>query len=206
MRRNAPKGKPKGINTKIARKAIVLALAVVATVAFFVALDTGKLSSQKSIIDPPVREIGEREDPGLIKEFSLKIEKLNIEAPIIANVDGREKAVYNEALNEGVAHYKNTGLPSSGSNVVLFAHSSTVWGVGKYSNIFASLGKLIEGDEINVKLNGKDFFYKVEKKEIVSNNDLEIIKPTQKEQLTLLTCWPVGTARQRLVVVAKPVE
>lgn len=155
-------------------------------------------------INPPVKEIVHAPQNDEIMDFNLKIEKINLDVPIIPNVDGRDKNIYNQALDNGVAHYKNTALPNSGSNIVIFGHSSTILGIGKYSRIFSRLNDLVIGEEIILSLNSKEYRYSIREKKIISASDSSVLIATDREQLTLITCWPVGTAQKRLVVIANP--
>lgn len=145
-------------------------------------------------------------EAGRVTQFSLKIKKINVSAPVISNVDGKDSEFYDQALKEGVAHYKGTALPASGSNVVIFGHSSNVLGVGKYENVFAKLDLLKNGDVIKISFNNNEYSYDVTDTKIVETGDLSILKPTEREQLTLLTCWPIGTNEQRLAIIAEPVQ
>lgn len=149
-------------------------------------------------------EIASDEGLGEITEFSIEIHKLGIEVPVIPNVDGKDEGMYNKALEEGVAHYLNTALPDSGSNIVIFGHSSTILGKGEYSEVFAGLNDLKVGDRVTLSLNNTSYPYNVTEKKIVAANDTSVLSGTEDEQLTLLTCWPVGTDAKRLVVIAKP--
>ena len=90
------------------------------------------------------------EDPGKIAQFELSIPKLGITAPVIPNVPGNSREVYNQTLASGVAHYKGTALPNSGSNILIFGHSSSILGTGKYDKIFAKLNNLVINDEITI--------------------------------------------------------
>lgn len=195
------KSKKKKLSPK--SKALSIILAVLLVLLIFLFFDFG-LPFVEERINPPERKIYHDDNAGKITEFNLIIEKLAIDVPIIANVDGRDKNVYNQALNDGVAHYKNTALPNSGSNIVIFGHSSTLLGAGEYSKVFAALNDLNTGDEIKINFNQQEYKYKVSEKKIIPADDLSVLLPTEREMLTLLTCWPVGTADKRLVVIAKP--
>ena len=177
-------------------------LVLIATIVF----NGSILSSRKNKIEPPKRDIIHNENLDQITEFNLTIEKLGINAPVIPNVDGKDKKSYDEALNDGVAHYKNTALPNSGSNIVIFGHSSTVLGIGKYAKVFATLDQLNVDDEIKINFNQKEYKYLVSEKKIIAAIDTSVILPTEREELTLLTCWPIGTAEKRLAIVAKPMQ
>jgi sortase A len=139
------------------------------------------------------------------EDFTLKIDKLNIVVPIIENVDGADKKVYNQALKNGVAHYKGTALPGEGSNIFIFGHSSTYVGQGgDWGEIFKDLNNLESGDIISITFKGKEYFYKVVEKKIIKKTDVAVLNPTESEQLVLMTCWPIGTNKDRLIIIAKP--
>ncbi len=140
----------------------------------------------------------------IVNQFSLIIPDLSISVMVAPNVDGRNENVYTEALKNGVAHYKGTALPGSGSNILIFGHSSGVLGSGPYSTIFANLDNLVINEEIVINYNNKTSQYIVTEKKIVKQDDLSILEPTEREQLTLMTCWPIGTNQDRLIIIAKP--
>lgn len=135
-----------------------------------------------------------------IKNFGIKIEKIGVIAPIIENVNGANKNIYNLALQRGVAHLKGSALPGKGSNIFIFGHSSSNIGFGPYSKVFAKLNELERGDKIIIFYKNKEYIYLVFEKKVVEKNDLSVVKPTPKEQLTLMTCWPIGTADKRLII------
>jgi sortase A len=65
------------------------------------------------------------------------------------------------------------------------------------------LGKLEKGDEVNIFYKGQRFVYKVIDKKIVDPEQVEYLtRKTNKEFLTLQTCWPPGTTLKRLLVFA----
>lgn len=141
-----------------------------------------------------------------IKNFGIKIKKIDVAIPVIENVDGAEKEIYNKELQKGVAHLKGSALPGEGDNIFIFGHSSSFPGSGPYSKIFAELNNLQVGDKIIVFYKGEQYNYFVFEKEIVDKGNVSVAKSTNEEQLTLMTCWPIGTKRERLVIKAKILE
>ncbi|MDD5552083.1 MAG: class D sortase [Candidatus Pacebacteria bacterium] len=139
----------------------------------------------------------------VIKNFGIKIDKINVFAPIVKNVDGANKNIYKRELKKGVAHMKGTAFPGEGSNIFIFGHSSSEIGWGKYAKIFAKLGELKVGENIIIYYKNKKYHYEVFDKEIIEKTEISVTKPTKKEQLTLMTCWPIGTAKKRLIIKAK---
>ena len=140
------------------------------------------------------------EDPN----FSVVIPKIGANARVIAGVDTANERVYSEALKKGVAQALGTAFPGEGGHVFLFAHSTDYWwNVSSYNAVFYLLGKLIVGDDINIFYKGERFVYRVIDTKIVDPSEVEYItRKTNREFLTLQTCWPLGTTFKRLLVFA----
>lgn len=159
-------------------------------------------SNHEAYSQPSVTDLTTNVNFDQINQFELLIPKINVNVNIVPNVDGQNSNLYKEALKYGVAHYKGTALPASGSNILIFGHSSGIWGSGDYSKIFSQLDELTDNDDIEINFNNVNYKYHIIDKKIVAANDLSITLPTKREQLTLMTCWPINTNRERLVVIA----
>ncbi len=141
----------------------------------------------------------------LYQDFHLLIPKLNLNAPVIADVDGTDKDAYFKALEGGVAHFKSTAKPGEGSNIFIFGHSSFYWyKPGDYKEIFKTLPDLTVGDEISLWYNSKEYRYKVTETKEVQPTEVDVLQGTKQEQVTLMTCVPPGTTLRRLIVIATP--
>jgi len=140
--------------------------------------------------------------------FILEIPKISVAAPIIPDVPGSNKETYDKSLESGVAHFSGTGKPGEGRNIFIFGHSSNYfWAPGDYKDIFKNLDKLSVDDEITVLYQGKIYKYKVVEEKIVKPTQTDVLMDTGNgEQLTLMTCTPVGTSLNRLIIIAKPVN
>lgn len=143
------------------------------------------------------------EDPN----FSIIIPKIGANAKIISNVDASDENIYLTALKTGVAQAMGTAYPGEKGHIFLFAHSTDYfWNVGTYNAVFYLLYKLQKNDEINLFYQGHRYKYKVFDKKIINPNEVEYLtRKTDKELLTLQTCWPPGTTLQRLLVFAERV-
>jgi sortase A len=138
-------------------------------------------------------------------QFGIVIEKIGVNAPVIANVSVTDKRAYLAALEKGVAHAKGTAKPGQIGNAYLFAHSSLdFWNYGPYSGVFNLLRKLSEGDRIVVFYKGERFDYYVTDKEVVSGfNTTPLTRTFDTPYLTLQTCDPPGVALNRLIITAE---
>ncbi len=111
-----------------------------------------------------------------------------------------------EALRSGVVHYPGTSLPGDGGNVVITGHSSYFpWDPGRFKDVFALLHDVEVGDKVLVYYNQEKYIYEVDNIMEVKPTNIEVLKQTPSEQLTLITCTPVGTNLRRLIVTAKPI-
>jgi LPXTG-site transpeptidase (sortase) family protein len=112
-----------------------------------------------------------------------------------------------DALKDGVVHYPGTSLPGETGNIVITGHSSYFpWDAGRFKDVFALLEDVVEGDKVVVYHEQDKYIYEVYDIKIVLPEDIEVLKQTPEDKLTLITCWPVGTNLKRLIVTAKPVE
>lgn len=133
----------------------------------------------------------------------LLIPKIEVNVPIIWKNEADERSMI-KALEQGVAHYGFTALPSDGEgNVFLTGHSSYLpWAPGKYKSVFANLDRLDPGDQLAVSFRGVVYLYEVTEKKVVKPSELSVLDQSPEPTLTMMTCVPIGTNLNRLVVVA----
>ncbi|MDP1710701.1 MAG: sortase [candidate division WWE3 bacterium] len=138
-------------------------------------------------------------------QFGIVIEKLGVNAPVVADVSVTDKRAYLKALETGVAHAQGTARPGQIGNTYLFAHSSLdFWNYGPYSGVFNLLRKLEVGNRIVVFYSGERFDYYVTEKQVVSGfNTNPLTRTFATPHLTLQTCDPPGTALNRLIITAE---
>jgi len=137
-------------------------------------------------------------------QAKLVIPKIEVSAPIAWNVDD---SLLNQKLLEGVAHYKGTALPGESGNVFITGHSSYYsWVRSDYKDVFALLDKLNVGDKIYLQYNQKTFTYEVSSSKVVSPDKMEVLNSNIDYTLTLMTCVPIGTNLNRLIVVGKQID
>ncbi len=140
----------------------------------------------------------------LSREFGIVIPKLGINVKVIKNVNPYDANIYQKALTQGVAHAEGTNLPGEAGNIFIFSHSSeNFFEAVRYNSIFYLLPKLELGDTITLYYNNNRFDYHVSEKKIVDPGDIKYLSAnSEKPQLTLMTCYPLGTNLKRFIIVA----
>ncbi|MCA9386370.1 sortase, partial [Candidatus Dojkabacteria bacterium] len=133
--------------------------------------------------------------------FSLSIPNLNLSnLSVQANTNSGVETIYDQVLENGLAHMESTGLPisSTPNNIVIYGHSAGgdyYKRTGDPAAAFTILTDIKLGDTIDVTIEGKDYSYKVSKTKIVEPTDLSIIAGEGNpsiQTLTLFTCYPPG--------------
>lgn len=163
----------------------------------------GSIDPQNIVIDPST-------DINVGPESRLIIPKINVDVPVIYDV-GNDYASQLKAMEGGLAHFAIPGAsshPGQIGNTVLSGHSSNdLLDRGDYKFIFAQLDKLAVGDSIYAHYGSKRYTYSVTGKTIVQPTEVnKLVYPTTKPILTLITCTPLGTALNRLLVTAEQVS
>ena len=102
------------------------------------------------------------------------------------------------ALRAGAGHYPDTPLPCEVGNVSIAGHRTT------YGRPFHNVDQLAVGDEITLETPIGSCTYKVNQAPFpVTPTTLEVVANTPEEAtLTLTTCHPKGSARERLIIKA----
>jgi sortase A len=121
----------------------------------------------------------------------IKIPKLGVDTIVVEGIS-------DSALRAGAGHYPQTPLPCETGNVSIAGHRTT------YGKPFANLERLAAGDVIVLETPIGNCTYEVDKVAFV-------VKPTEtsviandpaKKALTLTTCHPKGSAKERLIIKA----
>ena len=122
---------------------------------------------------------------------------LRLEIPAIGRDDIVVPGVSLNDLKSGPGHYPDTPLPGQLGNASIAGHRTT------YGAPFFNVDQLVAGDEIiTTLLNGDRFVYEVTYTEVVSADDYHVVTTTDPNiaELTLTSCHPKYTARDRIVV------
>lgn len=101
--------------------------------------------------------------------------------------------------NGNTWHRPESSTPDAGGNTVIVGHR---WSYANDST-FYHLDKMKQGDKFSVYWDKEEYVYEVFETKVVPATALEIEAPTDDARLTLYTCTPLWTAKDRLVVVSK---
>jgi sortase A len=119
----------------------------------------------------------------------LRIPRLGLEAPVLEGTD-------EWTLDRAVGHIEGTAGPADRGNVGIAGHRD---------GFFRALKDIATGDVLELALRGGVRRFRVERLTIVGPEDAEVIAPTARSLVTLVTCYPfyfVGSAPQRFIVQA----
>ncbi|GII95857.1 class E sortase [Sinosporangium siamense] len=107
-----------------------------------------------------------------------------------------------EHLKKGPGHYPGSALPGEVGNFVLSGHRTT------YAAPFNRLDELEPGDEVVIEAREARYVYLVTGSKVVTPRQVEVMAPVpgrpgvrpSEALITLLTCHPKFSARERLIV------
>jgi sortase A len=126
--------------------------------------------------------------PGRAVGF-IKIARIDLNMAFVQGIDAA-------ALAKGPGHYPRSPLPGDGGNVVIAGHRTT------HLAPFWSIDALAPGDQITLQTRRGTFLYRVQWVKVVVPSALWVSGPTRRPSLTLTTCNPRFSQKQRLVVRA----
>lgn len=131
------------------------------------------------------------------------IPKINVQIPLIFDLQSNDESVIESGLENGVVHYPSTVTPGQTGNAAFFGHSSNnIFNPGKYKFAFVLLHTLTTGDVFYISYNGTTYAYQVFAREVVPPSQVGVLTDTKGKTATatLITCDPPGTSNNRLVV------
>lgn len=143
-------------------------------------------------------------------ENRIIIPKIGKNIPLVdikqKKVDGLDELnnIFMKELENGVIRYPGSGIPGKKGNSFIFGHSSNFpWMKGDYNDVFSLLDHVEFDDEIVVYYGQEKHTYKIRTKNVISPGDVSVLKNNENDdrsQVTLMTCWPIGTTLNRLVL------
>lgn len=119
----------------------------------------------------------------------MRIPKIKLEKAVVEGTGVPD-------LKKGPGHYVETPMPGEKGNVGIAGHRTT------YGAPFGDIGELKSGDDIIITTRRGTFTYKVKDQQIVTPETVSVLDPSNDNRLTLTTCHPKFSDRQRLIVTA----
>lgn len=138
-----------------------------------------------------------------------------LEAPLIASshmeVQDFTQGNFDEELNQGVVKYPTTPDPGTKGNSLIFWHTSQeFWKHNVYGTVFKDIPKLESWAVVKVLRKWNLYEYRVVDKFVVLpkqvNAQYMSYQNAGGSYITLMGCYPLGTDKKRIMVVAKLVE
>lgn len=110
--------------------------------------------------------------------------------------------IFMKELENGVVRYPGSALPWEDWNSFIFWHSSNFpWMKWDFNEVFANLNFLENWDEVIIYYWQKKFKYVIKEKKVINPWDVSVLKRNpEKKELSIMTCWPIWTTLNRLVV------
>lgn len=119
----------------------------------------------------------------------IRIPKIDVDHAVVQGVSLAD-------LRRGPGHYPSTPLPGETGNAGIAGHRTT------YGGPFNRLDELAAGDEVLVTTLRGSYRYLVKELKVVKPSQVEVLDPTPEPTLTLTTCNPKYSAKERLIIVS----
>ena len=103
----------------------------------------------------------------------------------------------NKKLEYGPGYILGTSLPGTGGNFAVAGHRTT------YGAPFGNLDRVQVGETIIFQTNTNQYKYQVIEVKIVSPEDNYVLENYGDDRITLTTCHPKFSAKQRLIVIGQ---
>lgn len=135
-------------------------------------------------------------DRKILEELNTKIviTSIDVEGLVYEGVDSH-------TMNKGFWHFPPSNLPGQKGNIVIIGHRYAKLPPNK--DTFFNLDKVKVGDKIEVIQSDNKFTYVVTETKVVEKNDISVLQDYSDYRITLITCSPLWTSKQRLVIVGK---
>ncbi len=142
----------------------------------------------------------------------LVINSISLDVPLISVLNKSEwdfvNGDFDDELRDGVVKYPTTPRPGEWGNTMIFGHTSQERREkNPYGTVFSHLPRLQYGDEIQLVREWELYRYKVVETVVRRPRDVDAEfqkrQAKEKEYITLMGCYPLGTTRQRMMVMAE---
>lgn len=159
----------------------------------------GEMTAPLPEIPNPDKAPEEEENPFVDNPEEISEAKMLgiLRIPGIHSVEPVLSGSSRNVLARALGHVEGTAWPGETGNCVIAGHRNYSFG-----KLFHRLNEVKTGDEIYLDTLEEAYHYVVTEIRIVEPDAVEILNPTDRDQLTLFTCTPIYLATHRLVVIA----
>ena len=192
------KRKAARVGLSVLSLALLLGAAGVIGYPFYTNLYQGRLQGQldRQLASPELRDAYLNRSVGEGDSLTrIKIPRIGVDVVVVEGTTA-------SALRAGAGHYPNTPLPCEVGNVAIAGHRTT------YGRPFHDMDQLEPGDRVTLETPIGECTYEVDEDPfIVAPTQTDVVANTpDSAELTLTTCHPKGSARQRLILKATMVS
>ena len=137
---------------------------------------------------------------------SFNPDRLNIKNRLVIQKGGISLALIESlnanALFKGGWIWPNNPRPNKGGgNTVIFGHRFKY--LPPLSNTLYNLDKVAVGDTFYIDWSGERYNYRISEVKVIEPTDMSVLSQTTDSQVTIITCFPLFSTKQRLVVIGK---
>ena len=132
----------------------------------------------------------------ILEELNTKIyiNSIEVEGNIFEGLESK-------TMNKGFWHFPTSSLPGQKGNTVIIGHRYAKLPPNK--DTFFNLDKVKVGDKIEIVQLDSTYTYIVTDTRTVGKNDISVLQDYSDYRVTLITCSPLWSSEQRLVIVGK---
>jgi len=110
--------------------------------------------------------------------------------------------IFMKELENWIIRYPWSAKPGEEWVSFIFWHSSNLpWMKWDFNDVFSTLDNVVFWDEVIVYYWQEKYTYKIREKRVIKPGDVSVLKRNNdKSEITLMTCWPIWTTLNRLIV------
>jgi sortase A len=153
-------------------------------------LSTTTTVAASNAVEPAPVLVAENPAPAGEAFGTIRIPKIGVDQVIFEGTD-------RTTLELGPGHIAGTPMPGQPGNAAISGHRTT------HGQPFFNLDQLMAGDQIEVETAIGVSTYTVRSQAVVLPTDVSVLDPRPGSWLTLTTCNPKWSARERLIVFAE---
>jgi sortase A len=144
---------------------------------------------KKAFIDPPRRVIQRQPLKG-DAIAKIMIPSIGVSKYVVEGTDV-------DSLRKGPGHYPETPLPGESGTTAIAGHRTT------YGAPFRHIDEVKHGEPIIIDMPDGRFLYRVQRTQVVDDQDLSVLDRVGYQRLVLSACHPLYSAAQRIIVFAR---